>query len=309
MGTQKPWLSCEQQVELLVSRGLAIQDKAAAEAFLAQVSYYRLSGYFRYWQRDPGCGDDNFREGSSFEEIRQLYDSEQALVLVCDEVLHPIEVQLRARFAHHYARLVGSQGGFATGQGLTQPPDPKADRIQEYPLADLDRSKESFVAHYRDDVKDGGRYSSRAYARMPIWVAVEAFSFGTLSRLVTASEKSGVLAAVAASMSVSPKTLPSQVRSFVYLRNRIAHCAKIWNHSVLDVPGLLPNVARRAKKNHRSFTDHSVYKILVALDYVAKSSGLVSDWLSTRVDPILEASPLLEGGITRPRKYGEGLCL
>nr|WP_269090586.1 Abi family protein [Corynebacterium amycolatum] len=82
------------------------------------------------------------------------------------------------------------------------------------------------MSHYRDEIKTGNAYSIEAYARMPIWVAVEAFSFGSLSRLIEASSKSGVLHDMAASKNVSPTTLPNQVRSFVCLRNRNAHYAK-----------------------------------------------------------------------------------
>lgn len=300
----KPWLDYHQQVSLLVERGLHIDDEDAAAAFLSQVSYYRLSGYFRYWQRDPADGDDRFLTGSRLTTIKDLYAAEQALLMVLDEVLHPIEVLLRTRFAYYYAATVGATNTFPRGEGLTQPPDSQARRVEEYALSDLDRSKESLVSRYRQDPKVGSRYGADAYATMPIWVAVEAFSFGSLSRLVEASGQSGVLAALARSLEVSPKTLPSQVRSFVYLRNRVAHCARLWNHSVLDVPGLLPNVSRRAKREHHPFSDHSVYKILVALDLIATRSGLCHEWLSTHVDPLLERNPLLCAGITSPARYG-----
>ncbi len=276
-----------------------------ASTFLSRVNYYRLSGYFRYWQRDPARGDNTFIRGASFETIQRLYEAEQSLVLVCDEVLHPLEVLLRTRFAYHYALRVSPIGGFVTGQGLSQSPKDKAKRVQDYPLANLAQSKETFVSHYRDEIKADGRYLPQAYDRMPIWVAVEAFSFGTISRLISASKKSGVLDDLAESLGVSQAKLPSQVRSFVYLRNRIAHCAKLWNHSVLDVPGLLPNTARRAKRDHRPFSNHSVYKILIALDEVVTKSGTDKDWLTKRIDPILEGNRLLEAGIANPKKYGE----
>lgn len=106
-------------------------------------------------------------------------------------------------------------------------------------------------------------------------------------------------------MNVSPTTLPSQVRSFVYLRNRNAHCAKLWNHAVLDRPGLLPNIARRVKRDHRQFSDHSIYKIFVALDQVATKTGLQKDWLANRVEPILTRNNLLAAGIATPARYGK----
>ena len=301
----KRWLSYDEQVERLQKRGLAVSDPIAAAEFLSRVNYYRFSGYFRYWQVDPMAGNNRFLDGSSFDVIQRLYEAEQDLVAVCDEVLHPIEVLLRTRFAYYYAQRVGAIGAFARGDGFTQSSDLNDERVEEHALLNLDRSKEAFVSHYRDEIKTGNAYSVKAYARMPIWVAVEAFSFGSLSRLIEASSKSGVLHDIAASMNVSPTTLPSQVRSFVYLRNRNAHCAKLWNHAVLDRPGLLPNIARRVKRDHRQFSDHSIYKIFVALDQVATKTGLQKDWLANRVESILTRNNLLAAGIATPARYGK----
>lgn len=301
----KDWLSYEQQVELLGERGMHIDDEASAAEFLAQVNYYRFSGYFRHWQHDPARGDNQFFEGASFETIRALYAAEQELVAVCDELLHPLEVLLRTRFAYAYGRHVGVTGMFARGEGFTQSPHPDAERVEEHALSNLDRSKEAFVAHYRDEIKQGRTYKPEAYDRMPIWVAVEAFSFGSLSRLIEASTSSGVLDDIADSMNTSRRLLPGQVKSFVYLRNRIAHCAQLWNHRVLDVPGLQPKTTRSIKQNYRKFSDHSIYKILVALDDVATRSGISTDWLSETIEPILDKHRLLAKGIAEPARYGE----
>lgn len=284
---------------------MGITDAAAAADFLSRVHYYRLSGYFRHWRQSSQRNDCKFIDGTTFDAVHSLYQAEQELVSACGQLLRPLEVLLRTRFACAYGRLVGVTGTFARGEGLTQSPNPNAERVEEHPLMDLDRSKESFISHYRDEIKEGHTYKPEAYDRMPIWVAVEAFSFGSLSRLIEASGQSGVLDDIAASMHTSRKLLPGQVRSFVYLRNRIAHCAQLWNHSVLDTPGLQPNTARRIQRRYRTFSNHSIYKILVALDDIAGRSQIHPGWLQTRVEPILHANPLLAHGIAHPSKHGE----
>lgn len=215
---------------------------------------------------------------------------------------------MRTRFAYHYAHLVGPTQSFARGKGFTQPPDRSdgsiPERVEEHAMRSLDRSKEPFIAHYRDTGSEKPPYPPETYDRMPIWVAVEAFSFGSLSKLLEASKESGVLDAVAESISVSRKDLPSQIRSFVYLRNRIAHCAKLWNHAVLDKPSLQPAQIRRAKRI-RNFDDLSIYKILLAMDAMTKKTGIENNWLENKVHPVLEQSPLLGVGIATPRKYGQ----
>jgi len=301
----KPQLSYDKQADLLARRGLTIDDRKECMDFLSTVSYYRLSGYFRYWQRDPAKGDNQFHRGSSFKVIRDLYAAEQHLKALCERVLWPVEILLRTRFAHSYAERFGAYGAFNIGEGFTRPLEERGKRVEEYALRDLDRSKEAFVAHYRENFTAGDPTARDPYDQMPIWAAVEAFSFGTLSRLIEASRRSGVLAAVADGMKISHTVLARQVRSFVYLRNRIAHHARLWNHSVLDAPKIMPNISRRAKKAYRSFDDRSIYKILVALDGVCANSKLKANWLEEEIEPFLSEHPLLAMGVATPRKYGQ----
>lgn len=43
----KPALSLDDQLKLLISRGLKVQDRSRAYHYLRYIGYYRLSGYFR----------------------------------------------------------------------------------------------------------------------------------------------------------------------------------------------------------------------------------------------------------------------
>lgn len=74
----KPSLSVGEQVALLARRGLVIDDEAASTAFLTAHNYYRFSGYARYFQQAPHLGDDNFCPGTTFDEIRAIYEADDA---------------------------------------------------------------------------------------------------------------------------------------------------------------------------------------------------------------------------------------
>lgn len=298
----KKWLSFDEQVALLQKRGLIIDNKKECATFLSQVNYYRLSGYFRYWQNDPSNGDNQFIPGARFTTIINLYRAEENLKAACTPLLHSLEVLVRTRFAHYYGRRFGATGCFIDGEGFTEPPRkikkrPESGRrksIKELAKRDLDRSQEAFIAHYKKN----------NYAQMPIWVAVEVFSFGVLSRMIEASGESNVLSEIASSMSTTRRVLPQQLHSFVYLRNRISHGARLWNHNAAVMPPLQRAQVRRAKEI-RDFDDKSIYKILLTMSIVANKTGLCEDWLDSTIAPILEASPLLATGITAPRKYGD----
>ena len=302
---QKDWLSFDEQLELLAGRGMRIEDERSAVQVLSCVSYYRLSGYFRYWQKDPEYGDNNFIPGTSFSRIYQLYVAERALAAACQDLLATCEIVLRTRFAYYYGTHVGPVGTFARGVGFTRPPSEKIAHVDERILSDLNRSTDTFIAHYRDDIKERATYLPAAYDRMPIWVAVEVLSFGCLSRMITASGDSGVLDDMAESLNTSRAVLPSQVRSFVYLRNRCSHYGRLWNTAVTDEPAMQKNTKRRIQRTYRPFDQHSAYQILAALHDLATRAGLCENWLGTVIEPLLQENPLLAYGIATPKKYGD----
>ena len=303
----KAWLSYQEQVSRLQERGLVISDVHACESFLSEVGYYRFSGYFRYWQKDPEYGDDRFRNGVGLDVIEGIYRKECEVADVIFAAIRRVEILLRTRFSYSYGRRVGSGWNLVQGEGLTSPGASGGVDVGDYVLRDLNRSKEAFVGRYRDDGEvDNGAFTVAAYRELPVWVAVEVLSFGTLSRCVEASAGSGVLDDIAASLNISRSILPGQIRSFVYLRNRIAHNARIWNHSVLDAPALPggKKARKRIERNYGKFDSRSVYCVLVALDWLFKRASIDGDWLHAEIIPRLESNRFLKRGICSPRKYG-----
>lgn len=224
----KKWLSYQEQVSRLQERGLVVSDTYACESFLSEVSYYRFSGYFRYWQKNPKYGDDQFLDGVNLETIENIYRKECEIADVIFAAIRRVEILIRTRFSHSYGKCVGSGWNLVQGEGLASPGSSSGPDVSDHVLRDLNRSKEAFVGRYRDNGEvDNGVFTIAAYHDLPVWVAVEVLSFGTLSRCVEASAGSGVLDDIAGSLNISKAILPGQIRSFVYLRNRIAHNARI----------------------------------------------------------------------------------
>ncbi len=65
----KPPLSIDAQVERLTSRGVIIQDKAAASHYLSFISYYRFCGYAIEFEGDIVNGEKQYNDGTTFEQI------------------------------------------------------------------------------------------------------------------------------------------------------------------------------------------------------------------------------------------------
>lgn len=73
----KPFATIDEQIDVLASRGLAL-DRGVAEQWLRSVGYYRLSGYW-YPYREIGNPRregrlDSFTPGVSFADVVQMYE-------------------------------------------------------------------------------------------------------------------------------------------------------------------------------------------------------------------------------------------
>lgn len=106
----KPHREYDQQLALLLSRGMVINDNDRAMRKLSQVGYYRLSGFW-YTSRiirnnDDGFSfrSDEFLPGTSFEQTWDLYIFDKKLRLLMMDALERIEIHIRAVIAHEVGR-------------------------------------------------------------------------------------------------------------------------------------------------------------------------------------------------------------
>lgn len=130
-------------------------------------------------------------------------------------------------------------------------------------LRDIERSKEPEVL----------RYTSRGtnqqeLRRLPVWAAVEALSFGTLSKCIERGGYGTLADSVATSLGVAKAGFGSRVKALVYLRNRCAHHNRLWNHSVVDAGATPNNVRYKARRLAGSFEPRSVLDVVASLDDV-----------------------------------------
>jgi abortive infection bacteriophage resistance protein len=174
--TLKPHLSYSDQIKLLKSRGLGISDEVTAAETLAHYGYYRLAGY-SFPLRDVVVTPyvaANFKTGATLELVREIAEFDKALRLLMLNGIETVEIATRTAIAHRLGRLDPQahlnpkllDGRFCNGSTSRH-----QEWIVKYNKLVAD-SKEDFVVHHRTVY--GGS--------MPIWVGIELWSFGMLSR-------------------------------------------------------------------------------------------------------------------------------
>jgi len=262
----KPSKTVTEQVELLTRRGLAINSPTECADFLAANNYYRFSGYARYFQIAPHRGDNDFTEGATFAGVRGLYDADEELRGTLSRALSCAEQLLRTHTARVIAGEHGPRGRYLEESFYTDVGD--AERTVESCLRDIQRSKERHILRFRTDAAGTPDYSD-----LPVWSAVEAWSFGTLSKCIERGDGGRLGDAVATSLGVAKAGFPYRVKSLVYLRNRCAHHSRLWHHSVIDAGPTPNNVRAKAKKLAGQFEPRSVLEVVASLDDIVVKGG------------------------------------
>lgn len=292
---RKPWLNLDEQVALLDRRGLVMRDPDHCRQILRRVSYYHLSGYARFFQKAPTYGDNDFRPGTTLEQIVVLQDLDEQLRHLCLQNLSTVESALRAGFALRFGQHMGPYDALLAA-GTYHPTGSSGIPVHDLVRSDLERSRAPYIIRHRGDG------NAEAYADLPVWVATEVLSFGTLSKCIEYTVNANVAKTMATDFSINHQGFSSQVRSFVSLRSACAHLSRLWNDVSKNPPSVPNNILRRAKKNSGNFHHQSYYHVFVALDQFVQGIDAHSRFLG-QVDALLKQDQAFRGGILVPRPY------
>ena len=267
MTKKKPCLEWDAQVNLLRSRGLVIDDEKQCRAFLMRNNYYRFSGYARYFQKSPQHDDNDFKKGTTFTTIKAVYEADEALRPMLLRRLSQVEVMLRSHTAYVIGREYGPYKKYLDKDFYVE--GRNGENVACKCKEDIGRSKEKFIKHFRPS--DAQSDDASTYNDVPIWAAVETWSFGTLSKCIERGGKDAnghprLESQVAESMGQRHVGFANRVRALVYLRNRCAHHDRLWNHSVLDAGPTLGKDRKKTRGITGPFSSRSIVDIIASLD-------------------------------------------
>lgn len=267
----KPPLTVEDQADLLISRGMDAERDLLIER-LRVVSYYRLTGYWYPFRKpdpaDPKRRLDEFVPGTTFETVWDRYVFDRHLRLLAMDAIERIEVATRTAIAYQHSH---AHGPFAYADDPASLPGlDKKDRHHLFGSIQIERgrSKEPFVRHFQ--AKYGGHHSD-----LPIWMATEIMSFGSVLTLYRGCPPP-IQKAVAAPFGVESVVFRSWLLTLNTIRNICAHHSRLWNRA-LGVKPMIPHAKHDTRwhdpirvRNDRAFAILTICKH--CMDRVAPQS-------------------------------------
>lgn len=274
----KPPLSIEEQVNLLVTRGMDVPDRERASRYLSHINYYRLRAYWQPFELPAGNGEHLFRTGTNFDDALALYLFDRKFRLLIIEAIERIEVSFRTQFAHILSLRYGSHPHLDSS--LYFRPDKYRDTLQSL-RDEINRSNEKFIDHYRT------HYSEPELP--PIWAACEVMSFGLLSKWFHNLKHRRDRQAMAAIYGLDESILDSFMHHLTHVRNLSAHHSRLWNRR-LTIVMRQPQRPSSLCRNFNPTADRKIYNSLVMLGYLLKVISPGTTWID-RLRQLLRAYP------------------
>lgn len=286
----KPHKEYDQQLELLLSRGMLVRDSRRAMRKLSQVGYYRLSGFW-YTSRiirpdDSGLTyrSDEFLEGTSFEQAYDLYLFDKRLRLLMIDALERIEIHIRSIIAHELGRIhpLAYQNPKFINQRFLNDGD----------ISTFDKWLSKQTQKIRESRDDCIIWHLQQQKQIPFWVVVETWDFGQMSKYY-AMLNGGIQAKIIKRLGLNNnQILVKWLKCLNLLRNRCAHHSRIWNrrHPAVQIP----RNAFFSLLKIDSGANERLYSAICIIWYLVRMIGPGSKWIRQVAD-LFDTKPNMPG--------------
>ena len=227
---KKPFKSIEEQLSILKSRGLIIQDDESVRNKLLHNNYYTIVNGYKYPFLKNLGESETFKDGATFEEIFALYEFDCSLRALLLKYILKVEHQLKSVISHHFASsrknmiypdyLDVEQFGINENGSVSIKKQRAYDDFMENVQAELKHqlaNHNPMLEHYKTK-----------YGDIPPWILVSTLSFGMI-RAFYYCLNNREQNEIARKFNLFPNSLNDYLAALNIYRNACAHDERIYN--------------------------------------------------------------------------------
>ena len=177
----KVFKTIQEQISILESKGLIIDDYLFTEDILIRENYFFISGYRHLFLKSPK--DRNFIKGTTFRELYALFNFDRQVRNIVFKNLLIIENNLKSIISYQLSKKYGfREKDYLRPENFTKVPDKQ--RQLNDTLKKMKRqirvngAQHSATSHYLKN-----------YGYIPLWVVVKVLSFGIVGELYTVMKR------------------------------------------------------------------------------------------------------------------------
>ena len=177
----KIFKSIDEQIEILKSKGLVINDLDKTKDILFRENYFFISGYRHLFLKSPK--DRNFIKGTTFRELYALFNFDRQVRNIVFKNLLIIENNLKSIISYQLSKKYGfREKDYLKPENFTKVPDKQrqlSDTLKKMKRQiRVNGAQHSATSHYLKN-----------YGYIPLWVVVKVLSFGIVGELYTVMKR------------------------------------------------------------------------------------------------------------------------
>lgn len=275
----KEFRTIDEQLEILHSRGLNIENEENAKNFLLHNNYYRISGYSLTLRKN-----DVFSPNATFQNIVDIYNFDHEFRHVLLKYIEIIEVTFKSVYAYEFTQVYGPVGYLDSS--LFSNPSKHAEILAKSETQKKMRlPHEAYLKHFVGDLNQS----------VPFWAYVDLLTIADISFLYSISEtsiKKAVASRFGLTMSKGDYILGRFMHSMTIIRNLCAHGSRLYNRLFEQKPSLNKNeLSLLDKKSDGTFDNAHLYGFILIMKRLLKAEDFSA--LKQEIEYIMDKYPFV----------------
>ena len=259
----KPFRTYEEQIDNLVNRkGLIINDVPKAISDLENISYYALINGYKDLFYNPDTR--TYLPGTTFEDIRNLYDFDAALRDLVFSYSRIIEQSIRSLVSYHFTqRNSADQSAYLNPASYYSVKSSRADVPRLIKILDYEANvnpQHPYIVYQRE-----------MYHNVPLWVLVNTLTFGQISRMYSLVSPEIKTKVSRHFTSVTERDLIMFLRVLTNFRNVCAHNERLFSYrDRYDIPDTALHEKLGIPKNGRQYIygKKDLFAVIISFRYL-----------------------------------------
>ncbi len=282
----KIFKSLDEQIDLLLNKGLIIDDITYTKEVLLRENYFFLMGYRHLFMKEDGSR--KFIRGTNFRELYAMFNFDRQLRNILFKNILIVENNLKSILSYTMSKNHGfKEQNYLNSQNFTQDPT-KIKQINDLirkmkRQINVNGKQHSATSHY---IKN--------YGYIPLWIVVKVLSFGIVGELYSILQREDQ-EEIAKVFNVSVENLANYLPILANYRNLCAHEDICYNnrtnkvieetkfHDILNIP--------RNEEDEYIYGLNDLFAIVIIMKRILKEDDfvLMMNEISYEVD-ILDGS-------------------
>lgn len=263
MSKTKPFLNYQEQINYLITKkGLIISNPSFAENKLQEIRYYALiNGYksifYDYTRR-------TYLPDTTFEDIVNLYNFDEALRLLIFRYICHVEQKIRSQISYYFCeKYSSSQNDYLDPNNYNYSKRNKSGISKLIQILTYNANRS--LAH------DYIIYQRKKYQNVPLWAIVNTLTIGQISKMYSYMQSDIQSKISHCYPAVNERELKQHLKVITDFRNVCAHNERLFlYHSHTDIPDTVLHKKLCVPKtgSHYSVGKNDLFAIVIALRYL-----------------------------------------